>query len=356
MPKLTIGKENFQDVDAYTGKVYLRYRIVSEDRNRSSYYSPIFEIDPPVYYVQGLLEIPGGIIGTKNTGYVTLAWDSVSIYDNDTLSRLGELQSYDIWIQYGGNGMSNAGPWIYKERVFTTSISLVTPPTYGYIDSNGISQTATTRQIKVEIHRNVNPLIRYSPDRFIFPQWFAGVDLVNDKVTTLEPHGLITGDALGYYSYNPSSVVSPLADGQVYWARVISQNEITLHTSEAGAIANTGKVNLTAYGQGVGVFAINPFLQSTSINITTDVVTLPYEHKFKIGESVIYNALTAASPLVKETLYFVRPISNFEITLHPTRADAIKNTRKIDLTNTGSGYGTLVRFFSLFYKTQVVNL
>jgi len=356
MPKLTIGKENFQDVDAYTGNVYLRYRIVSEDKNRSSYWSPIFEIEPPVYYVQGLLQLPGTIIGIKNTGYVTLAWDSVSIYDNENLSRLGELMSYDIWIQYGGNNMVNAGPWIYKERISTTSVSLVTPPTYSYIDSNGISQTATTRQIKVEIHRNVNPVIRYSPDRFIFPQWSEGVDLVTDTITTLEPHGLKTGDALAYYLYNTSSAITPLSDGEVYWARVISQNEITLHTSEAGAVADTGKVDLTAYGQGAGVFAINPFLQSTSIDLDTNIITLPYEPDFKMGESIIYNALTAAAPLVKETLYWVRPVSSNQVTLHYSRADAIKNTNIIDLSNLGSGYAVLTKFMSLFYKTTVVNL
>lgn len=356
MPKLVVGKENFLEVDAYTGNVFLRYRLVSEDRNRTSYWSPVFTIVPPVYYVQGSLDIPGGIIGFKNTGYVTLAWDSVSIYSDDDLAYWGELQSYDIWVQYGGNNMVNAGPWIYKERVFTTSVNIVTPSTYTYVDANGVSQTATPRQIKVEIHRNVRPITRHSPDRVIFAQSSVGVDLVNDIITTLEPHGLQTGDGLAYYLYNAASATPPLADGQVYWAKVVSSNQITLHSTEAGAIANTGKINLTAYGQGSGVLVKNPFLQSSAINTTTDVFTLPYEHNFRMGEAVIYNALSAAPPLVKESLYFVRPTSNFALTLHPTRADAIKNTNRIDLTGTGTGYATLPRFFSLFYKKTVVNL
>lgn len=355
MPKLTISKENFAEVDAFTGNVYLRYRLVSDDRNRISYWSPVFEITPPVYYVQGTLTIPGTILATKTGGYVSVTWDSVSMYNDDDLSFWGELESYDIWVQFGDNGMTKAGPWIYKERVFTTSVNIIVPSLYTYVDANGVSQTTTPKQMKIEIHKNVRPISRYSPDRFIFDQ-YNGVNLTDDIISFSSPHDFETGDPIAYYVYNSASAIPPLVDGTVYWVRVLSQNQITLHSSQAGAENNTGKINLTGYGQGTGVIVKNPFLQSTAINTGTNIVTLPYEHNFKAGEAVIYNALTAASPLVKETLYFVRPVSATQITLHPTRADAIKNTNIKDFTNTGTGYGTLPKFLSLFYKTQVTNL
>ena len=356
MPKLVIGKENFTDVDAYTGNVYVRYRLTSDDKNRSSYWSPVFEIIPPVYYVQGSLDIPGGIVGIKNSGYVTLAWDSVSIYSDADLTYWGELQSYDIWIQFGGNNMINAGPWIYKERVFTTSVNVIVPPSYNYVDANGATQTAVPRQMKVEIHRTVKPISRYSADRISFPQQSSVVNLTDNTITFPQPHGCETGDALGYYLYNAASAIAPLADGVVYWVRALSQNKITLHPTYQNAIDNTNTINLTSYGQGYGVMVKNPFLQSSAINTTTNVITLPYEHNFNVGDSVIYNALTAASPLVKETLYWARPVSPTQVTLHNTRASAIKNTNIIDLTTAGTGYATLPRFFSLFYKTSIINL
>ena len=192
--------------------------------------------------------------------------------------------------------------------------------------------------------------------RHQFPQWSAGVDLINDVITFAEPHGLETGEGVGYYLYNSGSAITPLADGQVYWVRAISQNQITLHPTSNDAVNNTAKINLTAYGQGGGVFAKRPFLQSAAINTTTDVITLPFQHNFKIGESVIYNALSAASPLVKESLYWVRPVSDTALTIHPTRADAIKNTNKINFTTSGTGYAVLTKFFSLLYKTAITNL
>ena len=358
MPILRVPRNEFPELDAYTSKIFLKYRIVSEDRNRLSYWSPIFEIDPQISFVPGSLTQPGAIIGTKNTGYITLAWDEATIYgtSNGQYTLFSELLDYDVWVQYTGNGGENAGPWVHKERIRTTSLNLITPPTYQYIDSNGNTQSATTRQAKIEIHYPARPIIRYSPDRIVFNQTSDYVDLSNEVITFNENPELETGEAISYYVYNSGSAIGGLTDGTTYWVRMITQNTISLHTSESGAINNTGKVNLTAAGQGSGVIVKKPFLQSSSINTTDETITLPFAHFFQTGDAVIYNALTAAAPLVKETLYFVRVINATTVTLHPTRADALNNTNKINLTNTGSGYATLPKFPSLLYKTTVGSL
>lgn len=358
MPKLVISRDNFVDVDAYTGNVYLRYRIISEDRNRSSYWSPVFTIVPPVYYVQGSLELPGGIVGFKSSGYVTLAWDSVKIYGDEEydFADWGVLPAYDIWIQFTGNGGVNAGPWIYKERVFSTSVNIIVPPTYTYTDSSGNQQSATPRQMKVEVHRTAKPLIRYSSDRLIFSQGPSGVNLTNNTVYLESGHELNTGDLVAYYVYNSSSATPPLADGTAYWVRAVDQNTLAFYSTQQDSVDDTNRIDITAYGQGAGVLVKRPFLQSSAINTATNVITTPFEHHFKMGESVIYNALTAAAPLTKETLYWVRPVSAMSLTLHSSRSGAINNTGVIDLTNTGSGYATLPRFGTLLYKTTVGSL
>lgn len=358
MPKLTIGKENFQEVDAYTGNVYLRYRIVSEDRNRSSYWSPVFTVVPPVYYIQGDLDIPGNVIATKNSGYITLAWDSVHIHGNEEyeLESWGTLPSYDIWIQYGGNNMVNAGPWFYKERVFTTSVNLVTPPTYTYIDSNGDAQQGSTRQAKIEIHRSAKPLIRYTPDRISFAQQSKNVNLTNNTIGLDENHKLETGDSILYRVYNASSAISPLSGGTGYFVRKISDTEISLYPTQLDAINNTNVIDFASYGQGDGLIIRNSFLQSASINPPTDIITLPFEHNYDVGQAIVYNAGSLSTPLVAETLYFARPVDSTSLTLHLSRAGAIQNTGKIDITTVGSGYATLSRYTTLLYKTAVANL
>jgi hypothetical protein len=358
MPILRIPRNEFPELDAYTSRLYLKYRIVSEDKNRLSYWSPLFEVDPQISSVPGSLGQPGAIIGTKNTGYITLAWDSASIYgvSNGGYKFFSELSDYDIWVQYTGNGGVNAGPWVYKERIRTTSLNLITPPTYQYVDPSGNIQSATTRQAKIEIHYPARPIIRYSPDRIVFNQTSTYINLTDETITFDENPDLQTGEAVSYYVYNAASAIGGLSDGTTYWVRMVTQNIMSLHTSENNAISNTGKVNLTAAGQGTGVIVKNPFLQSSSISTVAETITLPSPHFFQTGDAVIYNALVAAAPLVKETLYFVRVIDARTITLHPTRADALNNTSVINLTNTGSGYATLPKFPSLLYKTTVTNL
>jgi len=358
MPILRVPRGEFPELDAYTSKLFLKYRIVSEDKNRLSYWSPIFELDPQIVFVPGTLTQPGAVIGTKNTGYITLAWDEATIYgiSNGGYKPFSELPDYDIWIQYTGNGGINAGPWIHKERIRTTSVNLITPPTYQYVDSNGNVQSATTRQAKIEIHYPARPIIRYSADRIIFNQTSSYVDTVNETISFEENPDLTTGEAVSYYVYNAASAIGGLADGVTYWVRMITQNKMSLHTSESGAINDTNKVNLTSAGQGFGVVVKKPFLQSSSINTTAETITTDLPHFYQTGDPVIYNALTAAPPLVKETLYFVRVIDAKTITLHNTKADAINNTNIINLTGTGTGYATLAKFPSLLYKTTVTNL
>lgn len=356
--KLSVPKEQFPEIDAYTGNIYLRYRLVSDDKNRVSAWTPIFEIDPMVEFVPGSLESAGTILGLKQSGYFSLSWDRVSLYNYSTGNNIliGELPTYDVWVQYGGNSMINAGPWTHQARLSSTSVNINVPTTYSYTNSSGATVNDTPRQVKIEIHRPVRPLVRYSPNRVVFLQDSRYVDIVEDTITFSTQHGLNTGEQVGYYLYNSSSAIVPLSDGATYWIRSIDDTKISLHPSQSDAQNNTNKINLTAAGQGGGVFVRYPFDQTVAINITTNNITMPYEHGFRTGDAVIYNAASVATPLVKETLYFVRVINSTMISLHYTRADAINQTNAINLTTTGSGYATLAHLPSLLYKTFVLNL
>lgn len=354
--KLIIGKENFIEQDAFDPNYYVRFRVITDDQNKFSYWSPIFSVTPQKQFIQGNFSIPGRIIAEKAANYATIAWDAVGIYKyvDSQYTLIEDLDTYDLWIQFGSNSMTNAGPWIHKERLSTTSVNVIVPSQYSYFDTNGVAQTDIPRQMKIEVHRPVRPITRYSPNRTIFTQDTQHIDLTNDTIRFDSNHHLTTGEAVGYYLYNAASAALPLTDGAVYWARIIDPTKITLHPSANDATNNTNKINLTSAGQGAGVFVRNPFPQnSTTVNVTTNKITLPFNHGFSNGDPVIYNAATVIGGLVKETLYWVKVYDATTISLHSNKAGSLNSTSIVDFTTTGSGYGSLALLPSLLYKASV---
>ena len=159
MPRVVIPQSNFIEQDIYTQKYNVRYRIVSDNQNNFSYWSPIFEVDPEFIFVQGSFDIPGNLIMEKHTGYVTSTWDSVGIYKDidgvDTL--IAALNEYDLWVQYAENGGANPSDWIYEERLETNSTNENIPATY--TDAGGTAGR-TPRWMRVEIYRPGRPILR----------------------------------------------------------------------------------------------------------------------------------------------------------------------------------------------------
>lgn len=111
-------------VDADTVGYYVRYRVVSEDRNKTSHWSSIYLLTPPYEFRR-----PSGIPlnGIKyfetNTGgsnkVVTLAWDTIDVYNNNVFIR--KAIAYDVWHKWG------SGPWTYEARVVNPSMTIAVP-------------------------------------------------------------------------------------------------------------------------------------------------------------------------------------------------------------------------------------
>jgi len=171
--KLIIPKQQFADMSIYNPEYQVRFRLISEDRNSFSSWSPVYNVNPDVTFVQGTIEIPGTIKLNKTSGYVSATWDDVSIYKTvDGEERwLAVLPYYDVWIQLLGNSGSNPSDWIYKGRVSSTSLNINYAATYTY--SGG---TETTRQMKVEIYRPGRPVVQDSASDFL---------MYDDIITTL---------------------------------------------------------------------------------------------------------------------------------------------------------------------------
>jgi hypothetical protein len=253
MAKLIIPKESFPDINNVTEEYQIRYRIVTDDRNVSSYWSPTYSINPEIYYIPGSIYSPGKLTLSKigSSDSISASWDSatirksieddsvansyinlsitnasfnfstglitynvannlvvgqtVSVYgcsdfrfnfeEGQVFSRtsgnftfqpatstlnggetssggrvigksikIGELESYDLWTRWAENGPSNYSPWVYKERISSTSLSINIPSSY--IDTNGSIRTSA-KILNIEIYRPGSPIERNNTGNFI---------------------------------------------------------------------------------------------------------------------------------------------------------------------------------------------
>ena len=99
--KITIKKESLPPIDSDTAAYAVRYRIISEDKNRTSPWSPIFVTNSvAVQSVSGALSITSTII--------TAVW-------GDELNR----PSYDIFVKF------DSGAFVYHGTSTVHSYSFI---------------------------------------------------------------------------------------------------------------------------------------------------------------------------------------------------------------------------------------
>lgn len=264
MPQIVISKENFPEMDIYTQRYNVRYRIVSDNQNNFSYWSPIFQVDPEVIFWRGTIDIPGYMYLEKvGSSFVTITWDSVSIYKevNGELTNIAELPHYDLWIKWAGSGGANPSDWIYKERVSSTSVNINIPS--GYIDSTGVARSSP-KYLYVEIYRPGRPITRYE-QTYEFPQNSTTVDITNNWIDFGQGHGSATGTPGLYTSATP---IGGLTSGTTYYTRTINYTTIALYATKQNALDDVSRINLTSTGSGTGSFTGFPFRMYDAV-ITT---------------------------------------------------------------------------------------
>lgn len=147
--KAKISKDNLPAVSSSTGEYSIRYRIISEDKNRVSAWSQIFKVDPDYTYV------PGKINVAASTGAVSVSWDAVTIKIGN--AAISKAKEYDVWVKWSKDNAN--GDWKYLERIANTSITLPKPDTF-YI--NGIDQVNIPNKIMIEVFLKGDPITRDS--------------------------------------------------------------------------------------------------------------------------------------------------------------------------------------------------
>jgi hypothetical protein len=152
--KIKIEQDNLPTINSATEKYDIRYRIVSEDRNRLSHWSPIISIDPAYIYVSGNISI-------VSSGITTVAWDTVTIKIGTQVIR--QAKDYDVWVKW--SKAAGNGDWNYAQRISGNSISLVHPSTF-FI--NGVDQASAPNRVTVEVYLKGEPISRSSTNLLVY--------------------------------------------------------------------------------------------------------------------------------------------------------------------------------------------
>ena len=254
--KLVIPKETFGGMSIYDPHYQIRYRLVSEDRNRVSAWSPIYSVDPEVIFTAGTREIRGNLRLLKQTGYVSASWDAVTLYKQrgDLIWVIGKLPYYDVWIQWTDTGGASPSEWIYSGSIASTSLNIVVPATYPYNSSNIVP-----KQLNIEIYRPGIPVARYQTTKS-FPQDSGTIDITNDTIRVVGGHNFSTGTAVVYNSATP---ITGLTNGATYYLRVTDYDKFALYDTydhSRNTFSFTGRMNLNGTPSGTGSITGKQFL------------------------------------------------------------------------------------------------
>jgi hypothetical protein len=106
------------------------------------------------------------------------------------------------------------------------------------------------------------------------------VDTGTDVFTSAVDHGKLTGEATHIIPSGAGVLPAPLVNGTTYYVRTLTATTFTLHTTAAGAVADTGKVDITTAG--TAPF----FLTTVGLNRGTKVRNDIYERPFVTGKRV----------------------------------------------------------------------
>jgi hypothetical protein len=132
--KVTIKKQDLPALNGVSQNYLVRYRIVSEDRNRTSHWSPRYKVnvEPEIdrdRIIDGVLTpedwIPHSVVASENKQIINIVWT--------TPANLGS--DFDLYVKWGADDFK------YVESIQTSSYSIIVPS--GYSAAEFALQVAT---------------------------------------------------------------------------------------------------------------------------------------------------------------------------------------------------------------------
>jgi hypothetical protein len=139
MAKIIIKKENLPNINPITESYSVRYRLTTEDRNRFSYWSPIFDIPANISYDT----VSGSV--THSGNLITTVWDNVA-----------NVSSYDIWVAWANSTTPTV--FNYYGTFSQNMANIFNPSTYNRFSINiyVANQDRTQQYSNFLIYQNLN--------------------------------------------------------------------------------------------------------------------------------------------------------------------------------------------------------
>jgi len=160
--RVVIPRADLPYKNAFVDDYLFRYRLISEDKNKSSHWSPIYRMSPNFYYAVSTIS------ASKQSNHVNVIWDAVRIklsentdYSN-TVDLVGVEKEYDVWIRWSKDGL---GDWFFYSRIEGTSLSVNIPNEYYYEKQLILDKP---NEISLEIRQAANPVIRADSVRIFY--------------------------------------------------------------------------------------------------------------------------------------------------------------------------------------------
>ena len=157
-------------VSSVTEGYSLRYRIVSQDKNRTSHWSPLYLIIPNFTFVPNQLKY------NSANQVASFTWDAVTILkDTKTVNSIinKQLSSDIATLTTDGAHYMSVGDWVTIENVDSTfngvyKISAVTTDTFSYYKDNG---NITSTPVSPNGTFKPNAFIRNAVEYDIWVRW-----------------------------------------------------------------------------------------------------------------------------------------------------------------------------------------
>lgn len=257
------GAQNYQ----------VRYRVVSEDRNRVSAWSPIYNVNPRFSIAQApnlpIGEPPIQVGGTAT--HVTATWYPGEIKTNADYGYafIDYLPFYDVWYRFFDG--AGKGTWTYYGRVTENAVTILRPTLIDYA-------TPPIDTFSIEVYRPTKGATRMNSQDFEqgWGEWDPGEYYFYWGTW---PAGWVTGDYVMYKPIPPATANPNLVDGTNYYIGLspngtLPAGTFALYNTQADAIADTNRINI-GYAAGQGMLYKYPIDQYYSILCSDYNVTLP---------------------------------------------------------------------------------
>lgn len=176
--KAILPQENLPDLTVFKDGTFgyrVRYRIISEDQNRFSHYSPIYTVRPSFIFERPNGRAEDSIAINTSPLYLEAVWEQVDVKDRETKTLIRKATGYDVWVRWdqAETAPDPVGVWQFENSLEGKKEAFTIPSSYALSDGTVVEEAPTHISIEVYVRattptRDSDALLVYKRDNFVF--------------------------------------------------------------------------------------------------------------------------------------------------------------------------------------------